>query len=62
MFLYMLCTTEFQQLVNSVVNYGCEHHFDAFTVIRSAYSIGNYEQLQKMEWRRSLGLYPCVDD
>jgi hypothetical protein len=61
-FLYMLRMTEFQQLVNSVVNYGSEHPADAFTAIRSAYSIGNYKQFQKMKWRRSLGLYPCVYD
>jgi len=41
-------------------NYGSEYRVDALTAIRNAYSIGNYEQLQKMKWRRCLGLYPCV--
>jgi hypothetical protein len=50
----MLFSTEFQQLVSSVVCYGSEYRVDALTAIRSAYSIGNYEQLQKMKWRRSL--------
>ena len=44
-FLYLLCLTEFQQLVNSVVNYGSEHRVDAFIAIRSAFGIGNYEQI-----------------
>jgi hypothetical protein len=56
----MLCSTEFQQLVNSAANYGSEQGVDAFTAIHSDFSIGNYEQLQKMKWRRSLGLYPCA--
>ena len=60
--IYMLCSTEFQQIVNSVVNYGIEQRAGAFTAIRSAFRIGNYEQLQKMKWRRSLGLYLFIAD
>jgi hypothetical protein len=61
-FLCMLCSTELQQPVNSVVNYGTEQRVVAFTAMHSAFNIGNYERLQKMKWLRSLGLYPCVAD